>query len=336
MAGPRFPLSEKLGGNKAENTPLVLASITLHEPTKIVTSHILAKSTLTKNKNTMNDIIQTQLDRVETALTQLIDSISSYNPSIPATSALLNADDELKQGLRQLTTHQRNHARMHQLRQQITQKNESITSTLKTLAATRADLLAPPTSLPSAETRNIPYTDLLDYAKRISRYTVPPTSRPPLPLPTTAQTPAPPTTTTTVNGADATTPTVKETMKEGEVAATNENGGDKEGVGMGSLEEVERKWLDPLAGMGFVPWVGEEAMRSGALAEIQAMVERGEDPGIVGMGGVKEQDGEGMEGVEGGREEDGERRVERRAERRVEEKPKVFGGLDLYDPDEEG
>jgi len=28
--------------------------------------------------------------------------------------------------------------------------------------------------------------------------------------------------------------------------------------------------------------------------------------------------------------------VERRAERRVEEKPKVFGGLDLYDPDEEG
>ena len=106
---------------------------------------------------------------------------------------------------------------------------------------------------------------------------------------------------------------------------------------MGSLEDVERKWLDPLAGMGFVPWVGEEAMRSGALAEIQAMVERGEDPGVVGVGEVKE-DGEKMEGVEGGVEGKGEeedRRVERRAERRVEEKPKVFGGLDLYDPDEE-
>ena len=282
----------------------------------------------------MNDIIQTQLDRVETALTQLIDSISSYNPSIPATSALLIADEELKQGLKQLTTHQRNHARMHQLRDKITQKNTSITSTLKTLAATRADLLAPPTSLPSTDTRNVPYTDLLEYAKRISRYTVPPTFRPSLPLPT-AQTPAPPpAAAVAVNGADATSP-VKET-KDGEAAA-NENGGEKDGIGMGSLEDVERKWLDPLAGMGFVPWVGEEAMRSGALAEIQAMVERGEDPGVVGLGGVKEE-GEGMEGVEGGVEgrEEEERRVERRAERRVEEKPKVFGGLDLYDPDEEG
>ncbi len=279
----------------------------------------------------MNDIIQTQLDRVETALTQLIDSISSYNPSIPATSALLNADDELKQGLQQLATHQRNHARMHQLREQIAQKNQSITSTLKTLAATRADLLSPPTSLPSTETRNVPYTDLLDYAKRISRFTVPPTFRPALQLPT-AQTPAP-AAAAAVNGADATSP-VKET-RDGEAV---ENGGEKDGIGMGSLEDVERKWLDPLAGMGFVPWVGEEAMRSGALAEIQAMVERGEDPGVVGVEEVKG-DGERMEGVEGGmegNEEEEERRVERRAERRVEEKPKVFGGLDLYDPDEEG
>ena len=295
----------------------------------------LVNNTLQKEQKTMNDIIQTQLDRVETALTQLIDSISSYNPSIPATNALLNADDELKQGLQQLTTHQRNHARMHQLREQITQKNQSITTTLKTLAATRADLLAPPTSLPSAETRNVPYTDLLEYAKRISRYTVPPTFRPPLPLPT-AQTPAPPpTAAAAVNGADAISP-VKETTRDGEAAAA-ENGGEKDGIGMGSLEDVERKWLDPLAGMGFVPWVGEEAMRSGALAEIQAMVERGEDPGVVGVGGGTEE-GEGMEGVEGGvgeNEAEGERRVERRAERRVEEKPKVFGGLDLYDPDEE-
>ncbi|KAK0514503.1 hypothetical protein JMJ35_003120 [Cladonia borealis] len=281
----------------------------------------------------MNDIIQTQLDRVETALTQLIDSISSYNPSIPATSALLLADDELKQGLQQLTTHQRNHARMHHLREQIAQKNNSITTTIKTLATTRADLLSQPTSLPTTETRKVPYIDLLDYAKRISRYTVPPTFRPPLPLPT-AQTPAPPAAVAAaVNGADSTSP-VKDT-RDGEAV---ENGGEREGVGMGSLEEVERKWLDPLAGMGFVPWVGEEAMRSGALAEIQAMVERGEDPGLVGWWEVKEE-GERMEGVEGGvegKEEGEERRVERRAERRVEEKPKVFGGLDLYDPDEEG
>ena len=50
---------------------------------------------------TMNAIIQTQLDRVETALNTLIESIASYNPSIPAANALLAADDDLNNGLKQ-------------------------------------------------------------------------------------------------------------------------------------------------------------------------------------------------------------------------------------------
>ena len=49
----------------------------------------------------MNTIIQTQLDRVETALNTLIESIASYNPSIPAANALLAADDDLNNGLKQ-------------------------------------------------------------------------------------------------------------------------------------------------------------------------------------------------------------------------------------------
>ena len=50
---------------------------------------------------TMNAIIQNQLDRVETALNTLIESIASYNPSIPAANALLAADDDLNNGLKQ-------------------------------------------------------------------------------------------------------------------------------------------------------------------------------------------------------------------------------------------
>lgn len=49
----------------------------------------------------MNTIIQTQLDGVETALNALIESITSYNPSIPAANALLAADDDLNKGLKQ-------------------------------------------------------------------------------------------------------------------------------------------------------------------------------------------------------------------------------------------
>ena len=275
---------------------------------------------------TMNDIIQSQLDRVESALATLIDSISSYNPSIPATTALITADDELNRGLKRLATHQRNHARILQLRQQITQHNEKITTTLTTLASTRADLLATPTSLPPMETRNVPYTELLDYAKRISRFTAPHTFRPSMLPPTDAPMPAG----AAVNGADT------GAAKEGE------GEGDGKGIGMGSLEDAEKKWLDPLREIPFVPWIGEDIMRMGALAQIQGMMERGEDPEMMGSGGVEDVKGEendvggGMEGVQeslgqvagvGGGE-------QRRQETRVE-KPKVFGGLDLYDPDDE-
>ena len=49
----------------------------------------------------MNIIIQAQLDRVETALNALIESIASYNPSVPTANALLAADDDLNKGLKQ-------------------------------------------------------------------------------------------------------------------------------------------------------------------------------------------------------------------------------------------
>lgn len=49
----------------------------------------------------MKSIIQAQLDRVESALNTLIESIASYNPSIPAANALLAADDDLNKGLKQ-------------------------------------------------------------------------------------------------------------------------------------------------------------------------------------------------------------------------------------------
>lgn len=48
----------------------------------------------------MNSIIQGQLDRVDTALNALIDSVASYNPSIAAANDLLAADSELTRGVK--------------------------------------------------------------------------------------------------------------------------------------------------------------------------------------------------------------------------------------------
>lgn len=46
---------------------------------------------------TMEALMQNRLDRVETALNSLIDSIASYIPSTTAASDLLEADDELNE-----------------------------------------------------------------------------------------------------------------------------------------------------------------------------------------------------------------------------------------------
>ena len=43
----------------------------------------------------MNVGVNGQLDRVESALNTLIDSVASYNPSIPAAEELLTADEKL-------------------------------------------------------------------------------------------------------------------------------------------------------------------------------------------------------------------------------------------------
>lgn len=111
---------------------------------------------------------------------------------------------------------------------------------------------------------------------------------------------------------------------------------EKEGRGTASLEDIERKWLDPLTQIPFVPWVNDETIKRGALAEIQSMIERGEDPENVEAGGSDKEKGESMEigksedevGREGGVGAAGGTGMQRR-----EEKPMVFGGLDLYDPD---
>ncbi|KAL9039137.1 MAG: hypothetical protein Q9214_004998 [Letrouitia sp. 1 TL-2023] len=274
----------------------------------------------------MNSVLQSQLSRVESALNTLITSIESYNPSVPAALDLLSADSELQNDVQVLCQHQANHARILSLREKIEAQNQQITSTLQLLADARQELIKLPATVLPEEQRKVPYHELLDYAKRISRYTVPPTFR---------ERPVPAQTATAgkkegdddvkmTNGAVA--PVVG---SNGETTTEGEGEGDK-GIGVSSLEQSEVQWLDPMAKFQFVPWPREEVIKRGALAQIQVMLEQGVDP--TGMEHkdediVKEEAREDVEmatepmdnvAVEGGR------KIDRR-----EEKPKVFKGLDL-------
>ena len=277
----------------------------------------------------MNTQIQSQLDRVESALNNLTDSITSYNPSVSSALDLLTADDELAKGVEQLATHQTNHARILRLRETNTALNAQIASTLTLLADTRKDLLSTPSTVFPETQRDVSYIELLDYAKRISRFTVPPTFRqPPIPQSTISE---------------AVTNGVSNAIVKGGVEGEEKTGeGKVNGIGVSSLEQSEIQWLDPLAQIPFVPWPSEEVIKRGALAQIQGMLEQGIDPaglsGEIAEEGFREMEAK-EEDVEVKRE-DGAPEVQtegRMVERREEKsKPMVFGGLDLYDPDEEG
>ena len=268
----------------------------------------------------MNQIIQTQLDRIDASLSTLIESIASYNPSIPAAQDLLAADDELNKRVKQLVTHQRNHARITSLRSEIDTLNATITSKLTALATLRSDILAQKISPVSDEARQVPCGELLDYAQRISRYTVPPSYRPL----------APQTLETKASEAGG------ETSK-GEVNGVGAEQAGKANTGKEAEAQVP---VMPAAG-GFVPWPSEEVIRQGALGQVQILLEQGIDPTTVESEGLKQTEDlsqEAEQRKDDAAPQDGQRpQQDAPMSREVprEEKPKVFGGLDLYDPDEE-
>ncbi len=314
----------------------------------------------------MDAIIQSRLDRVDNALSTLIDSIASYIPSVPAATDLLVADDQLsecvdqckvftvdcepfKTDIDEVNIHQANYARILRLRETVDSLNQSITANISSLADLRKELLTTPATVFSKDQRNVPYTELLDYAGRINKYTVPPTLRQPIPVPQAPNTtPSQPANTSATNGNGVFAEQNNRTPTKWSPNAQAQG----EGIGVSSLDQKEVQWLDPMSTqVPFVPWPSEDVIRRGALAQIQLMMEQGKDPGGISATAAEDEteppNGDAMIAdqrhgeVKAVGAHSGESRTEtqnpvRRFERIVEEKPKVFGGLDLYDPEEEG
>ena len=217
-----------------------------------------------------------------------------------------------------MTAHQANHARILALRSQVVSLNSTITSTLTTLADTHREIVSQKITPFTDDSRQVPHKDLLEYAARISRYTVPPEPRRQRKSAQAEagleQAAAP------VNGAD--------TGTQQDVQAAQD-----------AQKEEEQSLKEPQA--PFVPWPDERLIKLGALGRIQAMLENGQDPAVFGPPEVGE--GEPDEilkdteidnvgataPVEPTKTQEAPTR-----EVQAEQKPKVFGGLDLYDPDD--
>lgn len=244
--------------------------------------------------------------------------------------------------------HQAHYARILRLRSLLDAQDQQRKSTLTLLAETRNYLLSTPATIFPEKSRNVPYAELLDYAGRISRYTVPPTVRePPPPSEALDEANASADVVPAVNGiGDAVTE-----AREANAVANGEvsQGRVGKGVGEKSLEPADVQWLNPLAHIPFSPWPTEDVIKRGALGQIHVMQEQGAHPGDgeastkesrQGERGIGEADVQmGESGLEApGEDREGTFIAEGRigeAQRRAE-KPKVFKGLDLdEDSDDE-
>ncbi|KAJ9667932.1 hypothetical protein H2201_002118 [Coniosporium apollinis] len=295
----------------------------------------------------MDAILDTHFQRVEAALNTLINSITSYNPSEKAADDLVAADDQLLQGLEQLATHQANHQRILHLRQTADALTAQAKSKLRSLADARKELINTPVSTFPASSKNVPLDELLSYAKRIAKFTLPPNYRPaPPPRKPSAPDATPKATNETqtqlANGTSG-TPALADSAAAAPPKPDPQADLPKdEGVALSTLTQEQRDWLDSMFHTPFVPWPSEAVIQRGGLMEIQRMLERGRDPGAVLP--PKEQEAEERRRAE---EEERRKREEEEEEgrrrevwatqmaRRGEGQGEVFGGLDLYDPEED-
>ena len=125
------------------------------------------------------------------------------------------------------------------------------------------------------------------------------------------------------------------------------------GVGVAALAPHESQWVNPGAPPWFIPWPADETIRRGALGQIQARVDAGLDPAVAAapiapelereaklkQDQIKVESNEAEPAQELAPEQSSKMdKVSSRAGqgRAAEEaKPAVFGGLDLYDPDDD-
>ncbi|KAL6872843.1 vitamin-D-receptor interacting mediator subunit 4 domain-containing protein [Trichoderma novae-zelandiae] len=260
----------------------------------------------------MDTYIDSRFERLEKALATLIDSVTKYHPSPIQAEELKNADNELCKGLEQVEIHQRNHLRIQQLRQMSNSLDAQIRETLTSLATTRKDLVTTQvTTYPSEPNYPILYEELLGFARRISKTSMPPAailnamagnqeSQTPLPdsQAQRAMTPA----AQTPSAMQSPAPTNGVAEQQAQASAHT------------SLPDNMNQFLNPLSGQLFFPWPLEDKIRSGALASNQILLEQGIDPR--GYDPVAEEDRKRKEEEE--RKEKEEKEKQERAERERE------------------
>ncbi|PSS05150.1 vitamin-D-receptor interacting mediator subunit 4-domain-containing protein [Coniella lustricola] len=246
----------------------------------------------------MDKYIDERFERLERALANLTDSIANYTPQPAAAHELMAADRALADGLQQLQIHQNNYALIVRLRAESDALDAQIRDTLNLLWTTRRDMSSVNiTTFPELQHHDVNWEELLSYARRISKTTLP------APSILSAAAAAANGTATGINGEDGgmstgdaagtpNTATAAPTPAPGVGTPAAVNGMVKspapsaqiavplqQVVPSGTaLPDDWNRFLDPLTDMTFQPWPTEDKIRSGALAALEELAMQGIDP----------------------------------------------------------
>ncbi|RKU47277.1 hypothetical protein DL546_009105 [Coniochaeta pulveracea] len=237
----------------------------------------------------MDRYLDARFDGMERALQALINSIASFNPSISPAQDLVTAQEELNAGLGELEKHQNNYRRIQQLQEETERLDKQIKDSLMEVFKTRQEIKATTVTKypPSKPGMDFSYQDLVNYASRISRTTMPPPG--------------------VTNGVDLSgrsdgnyTPTVGVATgsftvpnDQSPVTGAGQTAGNSTGQegssstpqpqahtsgGSTALPEHMLRATNLLDGAQFYPWPTEQQIRAGALAACQRLADQGIDP----------------------------------------------------------
>lgn len=265
---------------------------------------------------------------------------------------------------RSVSKHQANYSRILFLRSTSSALDDQIRSTLTLLTDTRSELLATPATVFPENTSPVHYSELLSYARRISKFTIPPTFREPDADGTTSDVNVSQDTEMKVDSQGEqhdikTNGTTTPVVTNGAIGGLNSgDAGTATPVDIDNptaLPAAVTEWLNPLSGgPPFVPWPTEETIRRGALASIQVLLDQGIDPATFDPEKVAELEAErkrleaeaevikaAQEAEKLKLEEERKEEMRRRqsvsaglatvAPAREEQQPAVFTGLDIFD-----
>jgi hypothetical protein len=260
-----------------------------------------------------------------------------------------------------VTTHQSNYAKILSLRATSAELDAQIRENLLLLTKTRSELIATPSTTLPDTTNHLSYSELLSYARRISKYSLPPSYREPdreANAEANSNTPKEASTQTHTNGNS--TPTVIPSMNgvERQLHPTTAREVDTTPAPLQTGDDTRVKanmdiWNGYLGrgnDIGWTPWPTPDAIRSGALASIQILVDQGIDPATFDpekgaeleaeRKRIMEEEDLKREQEQVRMEEERRKEMERRMSlsgarsERVQEQPKVFQ-LETFDDDDD-